>query len=112
MLFFIQRCYIRMNTVEAASKNEIDMIHTVLNKKYGTLYADIWKIGINLSLRISDLLDLKYADLNLEERSLKLTDGKRRLNFATFTIKERLNFPEANRYYYTCKFMTGKLNAQ
>jgi hypothetical protein len=27
-----------------------------------------------LSLRISDLLTLKYADLNLEERSLKLTE--------------------------------------
>jgi hypothetical protein len=26
--------------------------------------ADIWKIGLNLSLRIGDLLALKYADLN------------------------------------------------
>ena len=33
-------------------------------------------MGVNLSLRISDLLTLKYADLNLDERSLKLTEAK------------------------------------
>ena len=65
-----------MNAVEAASKAEVDIIHAALNKKYGQLYADIWKVGVNLSLRIGDLLILKYADLNLEERSLKLTEAK------------------------------------
>ena len=58
-----------MNAVDAANKAEIDMIQAVLAKKFGQLYADIWKVGVNLSLRISDLLTLKYADLNLEERS-------------------------------------------
>ena len=65
-----------MNAVDAANKAEIAMIHAVLAKKFGQLYADIWKVGVNLSLRISDLLTLKYADLNLEERSLKLTEAK------------------------------------
>ena len=65
-----------MNAVDAANKAEIDMIHAVLSKKFGQLYADIWKVGVNLSLRISDLLTLKYADLNLDERSLKLTETK------------------------------------
>jgi hypothetical protein len=45
-----------MNAVDAANKSEIAMIHAALNKKYGQLYADIWKVGVNLSLRISDLL--------------------------------------------------------
>ena len=45
-----------MNAVDAANKAEIDMIHAVLAKKFGQLYADIWKVGVNLSLRISDLL--------------------------------------------------------
>lgn len=58
-----------MSAVDAASKNEVDMIHAVLSKKFGQLYADIWKIGVNLSLRISDLLKLKYADLNITDRS-------------------------------------------
>ncbi len=65
-----------MNAVDAASKTQIDMMHAVLNSKFGQLYADIWKVGLNLSLRISDLLNLKYSDLNLEERSLKLVEAK------------------------------------
>jgi integrase len=62
-----------MDAVDAANKAEIAMIYSVLVKKFGQLYANIWKVGVNLSLRISDLLTLKYADLNLDERSLKLT---------------------------------------
>lgn len=65
-----------MNAVDAASKTQIEMMHAVLNNKFGQLYADIWKVGVNLSLRISDLLNLKYSDLNLDERSLKLVEAK------------------------------------
>ena len=49
-----------MNVVNAVNKAEIAMMHAVLAKKFGPLYADIWKVGVNLSLRISDLLTLKY----------------------------------------------------
>ena len=65
-----------MIAANAASKSEVDMIHSVLNKKYDQLYADIWKVGVNLSMPIGDLLTLKYADLHLKERSLKLTEAK------------------------------------
>ena len=54
-----------MNVVNDVNEAEIAMIYAVLAKKFGQLYADIWKVGVNLSLRISDLLNLKYADLNL-----------------------------------------------
>jgi hypothetical protein len=41
--------------------------------------------------------------------------GKRRLNFANFITKERLNFPAVNRYRLDIMtledFMTGKLSA-
>lgn len=47
-----------MNTVNAVSKSESDMVHALLNKKFGQIYADVWKVGVNLSLRISDLLAL------------------------------------------------------
>jgi len=63
-----------MNTVNAASKSEIDLIHALLDKKFGQLYADIWKVGVNMSLRISDLLTLRYEQLNLEDRSLQLNE--------------------------------------
>lgn len=84
-----------MNTVNAASKAEIDLIHALLEKKFGQLYADIWKIGVNLSLRISDLLTLEYTQLNLEDRSLQLTEQKTgklkaiRLNKAALAVIER-----------------------
>ena len=84
-----------MNAVDAATKTQIDMMHAVLNKKFGQLYADIWKVGVNLSLRISDLLKLKFADLNLAERSLQLVEAKTgkqkliRLNGAAIAIISR-----------------------
>jgi len=84
-----------MNAVDAANKTEIEMMHAVLNHKFSPLYADIWKVGVNVSLRISDLLKLKYADLNLEERSLKLIEAKTgkqkliRLNAAAITVIEK-----------------------
>ncbi|QPK62904.1 tyrosine-type recombinase/integrase [Methylomonas sp. LL1] len=84
-----------MNTVNAASKTEIDLVHTLLEKKFGQLYADIWKVGVNLSLRISDLLTLEYSQLNLQDRSLQLTEQKTgklkliRLNSAAIAVIER-----------------------
>jgi integrase len=84
-----------MNAVDAASKSEIDLIHALLSKKFGQLYADIWKVGVNLSLRISDLLTLQYKDLNLADRSLQLVEQKTgkqkliRLNSAAIAVIER-----------------------
>ena len=55
--------------VLAASKNEIDAIHNYLKKEPSSIYADIWKIGVNLSLRIGDGVPLltgrKYTLRNL-----------------------------------------------
>ena len=67
-----------MNIVDAADKAQIDLIHSLLNSKFGSLYADIWKVGVNLSLRISDLLSLKYTDFNLQDRTLNLVESKTR----------------------------------
>jgi hypothetical protein len=33
-------------------------------------------VGVNFSLSIGNLLTLKYTDLHLKERSLKLTEAK------------------------------------
>ena len=54
--------------VLAASKSEIDAIYNYLKKEPSTIYADIWKIGVNLSLRIGDLLKIKFSDLNRLKR--------------------------------------------
>jgi len=75
----IQINYIRVtyiNIVDAADKEQILLIHSLLNNKFGGIYGDIWKVGVNLSLRISDLLSLKYTDFNLKDRTLNLTESK------------------------------------
>jgi integrase len=63
-------------TVEAMAKSDIETMYTTLQRKYKPIYADVWKVGCNLSLRISDLLDLKFSDLDLKNRTLELTEQK------------------------------------
>ena len=65
-----------MNSVEAVNKNQINLIHTLLINKFGQIYADVWKVGVNMSLRIGDLLNLKYEDFDIENRTLKLYEQK------------------------------------
>lgn len=65
-----------MKLVQATNKTEIAMITAMLQKKYPAIYADIWKVGVNLSLRISDLLAIKFSDLDISNRELKLIEQK------------------------------------
>jgi integrase len=87
--------------VLAASKNDIGAIYNYLQKESSTIYADVWKIGVNLSLRIGDLLSIKFADLNLNDRTLVLTEEKTgksktiRLNNAAIEVinARRVQYP-------------------
>jgi len=64
-----------MNTVEAVkTKEEIKRVEDLLRKHGSDLYADLWRIGVNLSLRISDLLALKYDDI--KDGHLTIKEGK------------------------------------
>lgn len=66
-----------MKEVEAVkSKSEIDVIENQLRTWNGSLYGDIWRIGVNLSLRISDLLSIRYSDLDLVNRLLSVQESK------------------------------------
>jgi len=66
-----------MIEVEAVkTKGEIAAVEALLKKHHGQIYADIWKVGLNLSLRISDLLAIRYADLDLDRREFSLIEGK------------------------------------
>jgi integrase len=65
-----------MKAVNAVSKSEVDVIHSLLGNQSGQIYADVWKIGVNLSLRIVDLLALKFSDIDLDNRLIHLTESK------------------------------------
>ena len=85
-----------MNEVNAVkTPEELSAVETLLRKQYGTLYADIWRIGINLSLRISDLLQMRYAILDTKNRLYVSSEGKTgkkrqiRLNSKVLEIIER-----------------------
>lgn len=84
-----------MKTVEAVNKEQISMIQALLINRHGQIYADIWKFGVNSSLRISDLLKLKYSDCDLNARLVKLTEDKTgkskevRLNDAAIAVITR-----------------------
>lgn len=70
-----------MNEVDALhTREELAQVSALLTKHGGQLYADIWNLGLNVALRISDMLKLRMAEVVRVER-LILTEqktGKRR----------------------------------
>jgi len=66
-----------MNEVEAVKcPDDISAVHSLLRKHGGQDYADIWKLGINVALRISDLLAIEMADLDLSRREITVIEKK------------------------------------
>ncbi len=65
-----------MNEVAAVKEREnIQAVGVFLEKHGSKDYRDIWELGINAALRISDLLALRYTDVvGVEE--LTLSEGK------------------------------------
>lgn len=87
-----------MKQVEAAkSKSQRDQIEAHL-REAGQVYHDIWKLGVNTALRISDLLQLTIADVkNLDSSApalelVEIKTGKARrimLNAPALKIMQR-----------------------
>lgn len=63
-------------SVEAVKSFEDRIFVEKQLRKYGDIYSDIWKLGINVGLRISDLLAIRYQDMDLESRTLHLKEKK------------------------------------
>jgi integrase len=92
-----------MKEVEAVkSSKDIDTVHTLLNKHAGSDFGDIWRFGINVALRISDLLTVKFLDIDKERRELVVIESKTqksrviRLNDTAMNIVEdrKQRFPD------------------
>lgn len=98
-----------MNEVDAVkSKDDIQTINSLLRKHGGEIYSDIWSLGINTALRISDLLAIKMESLTSDTLTLKeAKTGKTRhitLNRpAQEVVRRRLHDYPSDTYLFQAK---------
>ena len=85
-----------MNEVEAVkSPAHIEQIAAHLLSQGSEDMADVWHLGINVALRISDLLSIQYTQIDPTRRELRLREAKTRklreirLNRKAMAIIER-----------------------
>lgn len=82
-----------VEAVKTQAQAELVGHKLTLNAKGRTLYADIWRFGVNTALRISDLLSLTFDDVKSGNLTIKESKtGKTRsieLNSAAKAIVER-----------------------
>ncbi len=97
-----------MNEVEAVkNQDDIAAINALLRKHGNQDYADIWKLGINVAFRISDLLSIRMGKIDLPRRELSIVEGKTgkkrtvRLNqTACEIIQRRMNTYAGDEYLF------------
>ncbi len=51
--------------------DKIQLVGHLLEVRCSKQMADIWKVGLNLALRISDLLSVKYSDIESDRLTVK-----------------------------------------
>lgn len=84
-----------MNEVEAVkNRDTIKLISYLLERHFGQQMADVWNIGLNLALRISDLLAIKFSDIDGDRLTIiEQKTGKRasiKLNPKTLALIEAI----------------------
>lgn len=82
-------------------------VRDFLTKHYGTHYSDIWMLGVNIALRISDLLNLTMEDARvgistgcivvLEQKTAYRTKNKGTENEERFRTKVRPRYIQINK---------------
>ncbi|MFC0139792.1 tyrosine-type recombinase/integrase [Erwinia mallotivora] len=63
-----------MMKVNAVDRVQVAQIEQVLRRNKQDTYADIWRLNLNLALRISDLLALTFEDV--QANTLRITETK------------------------------------
>ena len=112
-----------MKQVEAAkSKTQRDQIEAHL-REAGRVYLDIWKVGVNTALRISDLLQLTMVDVkNLDSSApalelVEIKTGKARrimLNAPALKVMQRrlADYPKQHYLFQSEAVNIGRSKAQ
>jgi integrase len=68
-----------MSACEAIkSKQQIEEVERFILRHYGTHYSDIWRLGVNVALRVSDILGITCEQAKVSSQSgfLILKEGK------------------------------------
>jgi len=64
---------------EVAAVKQIEQVQVIsflLEKHYSSQFADIWNLGINLALRITDLLSITKDQVCLEKHTISMVEAK------------------------------------
>lgn len=81
----------------------VKLVSHLLTRTYGQQMADIWNVGLNLALRISDLLSVKFSDIQNDRITLR--EGKTgklatiKLNDKAKEIIERIRIENPTHVY-------------
>ncbi|MFT5716354.1 MAG: integrase [Oleiphilaceae bacterium] len=82
---------------------KVNLIGELLERHYKQQFADVWNLGLQLALRITDLLDLKFSDI--KEGRVVITEGKTGklasiiLNVKALQIIERIRSDNPDHQY-------------
>lgn len=114
-----------MKEVEAVKQIEqVQAITFLLEKHYSKQFSDIWSLGINLALRITDLLSITKEQVNLSTGTISIVEDKTgkhatiKLNDKALAIvKELMNnntylFESTSRNVTTTKHLSRQAVAQ
>lgn len=61
-----------MNKVDAVqTREEINLIEEMLREYHGDIYGDIWRVGVNVTMSVSDLLSLTYENFVTKNKKVQ-----------------------------------------
>jgi len=63
-----------MKTVNGLTMDEVDEVKRLLIKFHPTIYLDVFTVGLNVGLRISELLSIKFD--NIKDSSIMVNESK------------------------------------
>lgn len=81
----------------------VKLVSHLLERTFGKQMADVWDLGLNLALRISDLLNIRFADI--EGDTLRVVESKTgktaviKLNAKARAIIERIQAESPDHVY-------------
>lgn len=83
--------------------DKVKLISHLLERRYSKQMSDIWNIGLNLALRISDLLSIKFEDIHQDRLIIKEAKTRKianiQLNQKTLTTIKQIQAEHPSHVY-------------